>query len=142
MCRYFAEFLEKTSPHATTPDIHRATKTSRYFGSRKIHSTHGVHPEAPNRHIFRLSNDPRRGIRGVGPQWHNDGSFVSYPFVQWTVSIGSRNTTSSGQSHYMSEIHLVQLLNAAQTMSPPRGLCCINLLRETKVVLEANLKNI
>lgn len=42
-----------------------------------IHSTHGVHPATPgnNRHIFRLSNDQRHGILGVGPQWHNDGSF-------------------------------------------------------------------
>jgi taurine dioxygenase len=34
-----------------------------------------VHPKAPNRHIFRLSNDRSVGINGVGPQWHNDGSF-------------------------------------------------------------------
>ena len=40
-----------------------------------MHSTHGVHPEAPNRHIFRLANDRSVGILGVGPQWHNDGSF-------------------------------------------------------------------
>eukprot|EP00802_Teleaulax_amphioxeia_P010643 Tamp_10671.p2 GENE.Tamp_10671~~Tamp_10671.p2 ORF type:complete len:448 (+),score=90.14 Tamp_10671:97-1440(+) len=28
-----------------------------------------------HRHIFRLSNDQEHGIPGVGPQWHNDGSF-------------------------------------------------------------------
>lgn len=50
-------------------------KASELWGGRKIHSTHGVHPESPNRHIFRLSNDPKVGINGVGPQWHNDGSF-------------------------------------------------------------------
>jgi len=50
-------------------------KASELWGGREIHSTHGVHPNAPNRHIFRLSNDPEMGIRGVGPQWHNDGSF-------------------------------------------------------------------
>lgn len=48
---------------------------SEYWGGREIHSTHGVHPRSPNRHIFRLSNDRQVGILGVGPQWHNDGSF-------------------------------------------------------------------
>lgn len=45
------------------------------FGGQRMHSTHGVHPKAPNEHIFRLSNDQEHGILGVGPQWHNDGSF-------------------------------------------------------------------
>merc|ERR1712196_356273 len=49
---------------------------SELWGGRKIHSTHGVHPLAPNEHIFRLSNDRQEGILGVGPQWHNDGSFL------------------------------------------------------------------
>ena len=48
---------------------------SEYWGGRQMHSTHGVHPKAPNEHIFRLSNDRQVGILGVGPQWHNDGSF-------------------------------------------------------------------
>ena len=48
---------------------------SELFGGQEIHSTHGVHPKAPNKHIFRLSNDQEHGILGVGPQWHNDGSF-------------------------------------------------------------------
>ena len=42
---------------------------SEYFGGRQMHSTHGVHPRAPNKHIFRLSNDEQHGILGVGPQW-------------------------------------------------------------------------
>ena len=50
-------------------------KASEYWGAREMHSTHGVHPRAPNEHIFRLSNDRAVGILGVGPQWHNDGSF-------------------------------------------------------------------
>jgi taurine dioxygenase len=47
-----------------------------------MHSTHGVHPATPdrNRHIFRLSNDRKHGILGVGPQWHNDGSFENGTF--------------------------------------------------------------
>jgi len=45
-----------------------------------MHSTHGVHPRAPNNDIFRLSNDPKVGINGVGPQWHNDGSFCTNVF--------------------------------------------------------------
>jgi taurine dioxygenase len=50
-------------------------KASELFGGKQIHSTHGVHPKAPNKHIFRLANDREHGILGVGPQWHNDGSF-------------------------------------------------------------------
>merc|ERR1740123_1458441 len=50
-------------------------RASKFWGVRQMHSTHGVHPQAPNRHVFRLSNDPDVGILGVGPQWHNDGSF-------------------------------------------------------------------
>jgi taurine dioxygenase len=44
-------------------------RASELFGGRQIHSTHGVHPKAPNEHIFRLSNDQEHGILGVGPQW-------------------------------------------------------------------------
>ena len=53
---------------------------SELFGGGQIHSTHGVHPKAPNQHVFRLSNDRQHGILGVGPQWHNDGSFVRAVF--------------------------------------------------------------
>ncbi|NBC57130.1 MAG: taurine dioxygenase [Bacteroidetes bacterium] len=57
-------------------------RASCWWGGKELLSTHGVHPETPNanRHIFRLSNDPAHGITGVGPQWHNDGSFVSKTF--------------------------------------------------------------
>ncbi|MEF8833306.1 MAG: TauD/TfdA family dioxygenase [Halofilum sp. (in: g-proteobacteria)] len=57
-------------------------RASRWWGGRELHSTHGVHPATPggNPHIFRLSNDSRHGIPGVGPQWHNDGSFVPATF--------------------------------------------------------------
>ncbi|PJK30170.1 taurine dioxygenase [Minwuia thermotolerans] len=57
-------------------------RASCWWGGRQLHSTHGVHPATPggNRHIFRLSNDQRHGIPGVGPQWHNDGSFVPDTF--------------------------------------------------------------
>ncbi|WP_439101532.1 TauD/TfdA dioxygenase family protein [Congregibacter sp.] len=53
-----------------------------WWGGRELHSTHGVHPATPqgNPHVFRLSNDPRHGIPGVGPQWHNDGSFNDTTF--------------------------------------------------------------
>ena len=53
---------------------------SELFGGQRIHSTHGVHPMAPNKHVFRLSNDQEEGILGVGPQWHNDGAFLRAPF--------------------------------------------------------------
>jgi taurine dioxygenase len=57
-------------------------RASAWWGGRELHSTHGVHPATPGRnpHIFRLSNDPRHGIPGVGPQWNNDGSFNPSPF--------------------------------------------------------------
>ncbi|TVP87450.1 MAG: taurine dioxygenase, partial [Pseudomonadaceae bacterium] len=55
---------------------------SKWWGAGEIHSTHGVHPATPgmNRDIFRCSNDNRHGILGVGPQWHNDGSFEAATF--------------------------------------------------------------
>jgi len=57
-------------------------RASCWFGGKELNSTHGVHPATPggNRHIFRLSNDPSHGIPGVGPQWHNDGSFLPDTF--------------------------------------------------------------
>lgn len=57
-------------------------RASCWWGGKELHSTHGVHPATPggNRHIFRLSNDRHHGIPGVGPQWHNDGSFNSDTF--------------------------------------------------------------
>lgn len=55
---------------------------SKWWGAGEIHSTHGVHPATPNnnRDIFRLSNQREHGILGVGPQWHNDGSFEAATF--------------------------------------------------------------
>ncbi len=57
-------------------------RASCLWGGRALHSTHGIHPSTPwnNPHIFRLSNDRRAGIPGVGPQWHNDGSFIAATF--------------------------------------------------------------
>lgn len=57
-------------------------RASCWWGGKELHSTHGVHPATPggNAHIFRLSNDRRYGIPGVGPQWHNDGSFNTDTF--------------------------------------------------------------
>jgi len=57
-------------------------RVSCWWGGKELHSTHGVHPATPggNPHIFRLSNDRRHGIPGVGPQWHNDGSFIPDTF--------------------------------------------------------------
>jgi len=73
-------FLVFPDQGVMTPDeqIH----ASCLWGGRQMHSTHGVHPATPegNHHIFRLSNDRQHGILGVGPQWHNDGSFVEGTF--------------------------------------------------------------
>ena len=63
-------------------EIEDFLRASCWWGGKELHSTHGVHPATPrgNGHIFRLSNDSRHGIPGVGPQWHNDGSFVPETF--------------------------------------------------------------
>ena len=41
-------------------DYAKQVLASELFGGQEIHSTHGVHPKAPNKHIFRLSNDQVR----------------------------------------------------------------------------------
>ena len=73
-------FLVFKSETPLTPDAF--LRASCWWGGKELHSTHGVHPATPdaNRHIFRLSNDQRHGIPGVGPQWHNDGSFNTDTF--------------------------------------------------------------
>lgn len=66
----------------TQLDAEDFLRASCLWGGRELHSTHGVHPQTPggNPHIFRLSNDERHGIPDVGPQWHNDGSFLPATF--------------------------------------------------------------
>ena len=66
----------------TALDVDDFLRASCWWGGRELHSTHGVHPATPghNAHVFRLSNDRRHGIPGVGPQWHNDGSFNAATF--------------------------------------------------------------
>jgi len=73
-------FLVFKSECALDPDDF--LRASTWWGGKQLHSTHGVHPATPkgNRHLFRLSNDQRYGIPGVGPQWHNDGSFNTDTF--------------------------------------------------------------
>ena len=41
-------------------------QASEYWGGRAMHSTHGVHPKAPNKHIFRLANDEEVRARDDG----------------------------------------------------------------------------
>ena len=79
---------------------------SELFGGKRVHSTHGVHPKAPNEHIFRLSNDKEHGILGVGPQWHNDGSFERAIFshtVQHIIRVpehgGATTFSHQGAAH-------------------------------------------
>jgi taurine dioxygenase len=79
-------------------------RVSALFGGKEIHSTHGVHPQAPNQHIFRLSNDERFGILGVGPQWHNDGSFLEAPFSH--VGYYSVKAPASGGETYFASTAL------------------------------------
>lgn len=76
-------------------------RASCWWGGRELHSTHGVHPETPggNRHIFRLSNDERHGIPDVGPQWHNDGSFLPATFSHSGYHI-IRPAENGGGTHF------------------------------------------
>lgn len=76
-------------------------RASCLWGGRELHSTHGVHPETPggNPHIFRLSNDERHGIPDVGPQWHNDGSFLPATFSHSGYHI-IRPAENGGGTHF------------------------------------------
>uniref|UniRef100_A0A7S3PR62 TauD/TfdA-like domain-containing protein n=1 Tax=Aplanochytrium stocchinoi TaxID=215587 RepID=A0A7S3PR62_9STRA len=53
---------------------------SKLWGGKEIHTTHSNHFASPHPDVFRLSNDPLHGIPDVGPQWHNDGSFLPRVF--------------------------------------------------------------
>ena len=68
--------------HQPGLSVDELVEASKWWGAGDVHSTHGVHPATPGMHrdIFRLSNDRRHGILGVGPQWHNDGSFEAATF--------------------------------------------------------------
>jgi taurine dioxygenase len=74
---------------------------SKWWGAGEIHSTHGVHPATPgmNRDIFRCSNDNRHGILGVGPQWHNDGSFEAATFSHSAYYM-ARAPENGGGTHF------------------------------------------
>jgi len=76
-------------------------RASCLWGGKELHSTHGVHPETPdgNPHIFRLSNDRRHGIPDVGPQWHNDGSFLPATFSHSGYHI-IRPAEKGGGTHF------------------------------------------
>ena len=76
-------------------------RASCWWGGRELHSTHGVHPQTPggNRDIFRLSNDERYGIPDVGPQWHNDGSFLPATFSHSGYHI-IRPAEKGGGTHF------------------------------------------
>jgi taurine dioxygenase len=82
-------------------DVDELLRACCWWGGHEMHSTHGVHPATPggNHHIFRLSNDQRHGILGVGPQWHNDGSFCAGPFSHVAYHI-IRPAEKGGGTHF------------------------------------------
>ena len=90
----------KQQDELTSDELVEATK---WWGAHEMHSTHGVHPATPSgpnmRHIFRLSNDRNHGILGVGPQWHNDGSFEAAPFSHVAYHI-IRAAEQGGGTHF------------------------------------------
>jgi taurine dioxygenase len=52
---------------------------SQWFG--KIDNTFYKHATSPNTNVFRVSNDPKEGSKGVGRAgWHIDGTFKQKPF--------------------------------------------------------------
>ena len=85
----------------TQLDAEDFLRASCLWGGKELHSTHGVHPQTPggNRHIFRLSNDERHGIPDVGPQWHNDGSFLPATFSHSGYHI-IRPAENGGGTHF------------------------------------------
>ena len=90
-------------------------RASCLWGGREVHSTHGVHPATPdgNRDIFRLSNDERHGIRDVGPQWHNDGSFLPATFSHSGYHI-VRPAERGGGTHFAHQGLAYEALSDAQ----------------------------
>jgi taurine dioxygenase len=92
-------FLVFRNHRALTPN--EFLSASCLWGGRELHSTHGLHPETPggNPHIFRLSNDRRHGIPDVGPQWHNDGSFLPATFSHSGYHI-IRPAENGGGTHF------------------------------------------
>ncbi|KAG4066874.1 hypothetical protein HA402_012941 [Bradysia odoriphaga] len=57
----------------------RHVEISRWFGD--LESTFYKHEKSPHPDVFRVSNDPTEGCRGVGRTgWHIDGSFQPAPF--------------------------------------------------------------
>ncbi|MDR9425189.1 MAG: TauD/TfdA family dioxygenase [Marinobacter sp.] len=87
--------------HQTGLSPDELINASKWWGAHEIHSTHGVHPATPNRnrHIFRCSNDSRHGILGVGPQWHNDGSFEAATFSHSAYYM-ARAPEQGGGTHF------------------------------------------
>jgi taurine dioxygenase len=87
--------------HQTDLTADELVNTSKWWGAKEIHSTHGVHPATPNmnRDIFRCSNDRRHGILGVGPQWHNDGSFEAATFSHGAYYM-ARSPEHGGGTHF------------------------------------------
>ncbi len=87
--------------HQTGLSADELVEASKWWGAGEIHSTHGVHPATPgmNRDIFRLSNDNRHGILGVGPQWHNDGSFEAATFSHGAYYM-ARAPEHGGGTHF------------------------------------------
>jgi len=95
-------FLVFKDQHELTAD--ELVEATKWWGDHKMHSTHGVHPATPPgpnmRHVFRLSNDRNHGILGVGPQWHNDGSFEAAPFSHVAYHI-VRVAENGGGTHFV-----------------------------------------
>jgi taurine dioxygenase len=87
--------------HQTELSADELVSASKWWGAGEIHSTHGVHPATPgmNRDIFRCSNDSRHGILGVGPQWHNDGSFEAATFSHSAYYM-ARAPEQGGGTHF------------------------------------------
>lgn len=87
--------------HQTDLSADELVQVSKWWGAGEIHSTHGVHPATPgmNRDIFRCSNDNRHGILGVGPQWHNDGSFEAATFSHSAYYM-ARAPEQGGGTHF------------------------------------------
>ena len=86
---------------------------SEYFGSGQVVARHAVHDSAVHENILRVSNDPRQGIVGVGPQWHSDGFFERQIFSHVLFHAQRMPSTGGGGTSFAD-------LAAAYDALPPR----------------------
>jgi len=98
------------------------------FGAGALHSTHTNHEQCPNRDIFRLSNNTKHGLNEVGPEWHNDGSFVRdvfghvvYHIIKAPAGPGNTSFAHLGKAYDLLPQELQQRYERVASVNSNRG---------------------